>query len=142
VSRGDTPDGKEEKIMRVTKLIREYVVKSINSKIVFGKPTADYEAAKKHLIEVQKDLNEQVREFAEKLCQEANQNQPEGFKVYLTTSSLIYSNYLDAPLYHAANAHEKEIRKRRENAIESILLELELGGTKADLERLIAEAIQ
>lgn len=128
--------------MRVTKLIREYVEKTINSKIVFGKPTADHEAAKKHLFEVQKDLNKQIREFAEKLCKEANQSQPEGFKVYLTTGDLIHSNYFNAPLYLAANAHEKEIRKRRENAIESILLELELGGTKADLERLIAEAIQ
>lgn len=128
--------------MRVTKLIREYVEKTINSKIVFGKPTTDHEAAKKHLIEVQKDLNKQVREFAGKLCQEANQNQPEGFKVYLTTGDLIQFNYFNAPLYLAANAHEREIRWRRENAIESILLELELGGTKADLERLIAEAIQ
>ena len=37
--------------------------------------------------------------------------------------------------------HEKEIRDRRAEAIENILLELELGATKADLERLIAEAI-
>lgn len=128
--------------MRVTKLIREYVEKTINSKITFGKPSTDCEMAKKHLTEVEKDLNKQVREFAEKLCKEANQSQPEGFKVYLTTGSLIHSNYLNAPLYLAANAHEREIRKRRENAIENILLELELGGTKADLERLIAEAVQ
>ena len=33
----------------------------------------------------------------------------------------------------------EEINKARKNAIEDILISLELGGTKADLDRMIAE---
>ena len=51
-------------------------------------------------------------------------------------------NDVHAPLREAAAIHEQAIRKKRTEAIESILLELELGATKADLERLIEEAIK
>ena len=44
-------------------------------------------------------------------------------------------------MHCASNAHQKEIRDKRATAIERILVELELGATKADLERLISEAI-
>ena len=70
-----------------------------------------------------------------------NDRMPEGFKIYLSTSSVVNSSYYGAPLTKAAAAHEKEIRDKRKAAIETILVELELGATKADLERLIEEAI-
>jgi hypothetical protein len=44
-------------------------------------------------------------------------------------------------MHTAASVHEREVREKREKAIENILVELELGATKADLERLITEAI-
>jgi hypothetical protein len=44
-------------------------------------------------------------------------------------------------MHCASNAHQKEIRDKRAAAVERILVELELGATKADLERLIEEAI-
>jgi hypothetical protein len=44
-------------------------------------------------------------------------------------------------MHTAASTHERQVRESREKAIETILVELELGATKADLERLIAEAI-
>ena len=44
-------------------------------------------------------------------------------------------------MHMASIAEEKRAREKRQEAIENILLELELGATKADLERLIAEAI-
>ena len=66
---------------------------------------------------------------------------PDGFKIHLTISSIVHSTYYNAPLAEAAREHEREVRERREKAIETILVELELGATKADLERLISEAI-
>ena len=128
--------------MRVTKIIREYVEKTINSKLVYGEPTEQFKIARNRLDEVEQEVERKVEEYAKKLIEEANADQPEGFKIYLSdTYSYVRSTHYDSPLAKAAGKHEREIRKRRADAIESILLELELGATKADLDRLIAEAI-
>lgn len=128
--------------MRVTKIIREYVEKTINSKLVYGEPTERFNAARKNLDNVEQEVERKVEEYAKKLVEEANIGLPEGFKIYLSdTYSYIRSSHYNAPLAKAAIAHEKEICEKRAQAIESILVELELGATKADLERLIAEAI-
>lgn len=128
--------------MRVTKIIREYVEKTINEKLAYGAPTADYNAAVSKMKDLQKEVNVQVVAYAEKLCAEVNAKLPEGFSIKLHTDYPVTSNDYNSPLYCAAKKHEDEIRKKRREAIENILVELELGATKADLERLIAEAIK
>ena len=128
--------------MRVTKLIREYVEKTITNKMVFGEPTEKFRAARKLLDETEQSVEEKVEAYAKALVAEANSGLPEGFKIYLSdTYGYIRSSHYDAPLAKAAAAHEREVHAKRKAAIESILLELELGATKADLERLIEEAI-
>jgi hypothetical protein len=127
--------------MRVTKLIREYVEKTIATKLPYGEPTqVNHEACAK-METLRQQVNAQVVEYATKLCEEANQELPEGFTISLYGHTPITKTNYGAPLQKAAIEHEKEIRDRRAEAIESILVELELGATKADLERLIAEAI-
>lgn len=127
--------------MRVTKIIREYVEKTINEKLVYGAPTANYNAAVSEMKELKKEVNDQVVAYAERLCAEATAKLPEGFSIKLHTDYPVTSNDYNSPLYCAARKHEDEIRKKRRDSIENILVELELGATKADLERLIAEAI-
>ena len=128
--------------MRVTKLIREYVEKTITTKMAFGEPTENFKAARKLLDETEQSVEEKVEAYAKTLVAEANSGLPEGFKIYLSdTYGYVRSSHYDAPLAKAAAAHEREVHAKRKAAIESILLELELGATKADLERLIAEAI-
>ena len=81
-------------------------------------------------------------EYAKKLIEEVNPGLPEGFKIYLCDSYYyVRTSHYDAPLAKAAGAHEREVREKRNAAIETILVELELGANKADLERLISEAI-
>ena len=128
--------------MRVTKLIREYVEKTITTKMAFGEPTEYLKAARKLLDETEQSVVEKVDAYAKNLVAEANSGLPEGFKIYLSdTYGYVRSSHYDAPLAKAAAAHEREVYAKRKAAIESILLELELGATKADLERLIAESI-
>jgi hypothetical protein len=128
--------------MRVTKLIREYVEKTITTKMAFGEPTENFRAARKLLDETERSVEEKVEAYAKTLVAEANSGLPEGFKIYLSdTYGYVRSSHYDAPLAKAATAHEREVHAKRKAAIESILLELELGATKADLERLIEEAI-
>ena len=128
--------------MRVTRLIREYVEKTIKAKLVYGEPTEQFNAARKRLDDAEQEIERKVEAYAKKLIEEASPGLPEGFKIYLCdTYGYVRSSHYDAPLAKAAAAHEREVREKRNTAIETILLELELGATKADLERLIAEAL-
>jgi hypothetical protein len=128
--------------MRVTKLIREYVEKTITAKMPYGAPSAEYKAACTKMNDLQTEVNDKVVEYAKKLCEEATAQLPEGFYVKLQSNFPITSSSYNSPLQCAAGSHERAMREKRAEAIESILLELELGATKADLERLIAEALE
>ena len=127
--------------MRVTKIIREYVEKTINAKLTYGEPTREYKEACERMNELQTEVNEKVMEYMQKLCEEATAQLPEGFIIKPHSNYPITSNSYNSPMHIAARKHECEISTKRASAIESILVELELGGTKSDLERMIAEAV-
>ena len=127
--------------MRVTKIIREYVEKTITEKMPYGEPSQKFKKEQQKLSNLHRSLNNQVRTYAKSLVEAENCNLPEGFKLSVTCGDLIGQTFWNSPLQCAAATHEQEIRKKRNAAIESILVELELGATKADLERLISEAI-
>jgi hypothetical protein len=127
--------------MRVTKIIREYVEKTVESKMPFGKPAADYKEATAQMQAQRKLLNEQVTAYATSLIESANATLPEGFVLSIACGDKITSTDYRAPLREESDKHQREVREKRRRAIDTILVELELGATKADLERLIAEAI-
>ena len=126
--------------MRVTKIIREYVEKTIKEKMPYGEPTTTYKQHCQSLSDLTDQLNEKVNAYAEELLAGVG-NLPEGFTIKKTHWSIFESSTWNSPMHTAASTHERKVRENREKAIESILVELELGATKADLERLIAEAI-
>lgn len=126
--------------MRVTKLIREYVEKTVTNALPFGAPREDYIAADRELNDLRDRLEEQVDTYAKELLAGID-NLPEGFTIKRTHNCIFSASSWDSPMYRASNTHQKEIRDKRAAAVERILVELELGATKADLERLISEAI-
>ena len=127
--------------MRVTKIIREYVEKTVETKMPFGRPEADYQEASAQMQEQRRLLNEQVTAYAVSLVKEANATLQEGFILSVACGDKITSTDYRAPLRDESDKHRREVREKRRKAIDTILVELELGATKADLERLIAEAI-
>ena len=126
--------------MRVTKIIREYVEKTINNALPYGAPKDEYIAANQKMNELCERLEEQVNAYANALVANID-NLPEGFTIKRTHYSIFSASSWNSPMQQASNAHEREIRDKRAAAIEQVLVELELGATKADLERLIKEAI-
>jgi hypothetical protein len=126
--------------MRVTKIIREYVEKTVTNALPFGAPKDDYIAADRELNDLRDRLEEQVDTYAKELLAGID-NLPEGFTIKRTRTCIFSASSYDSPMYCASNAHQREIRDKRAAAVERILVELELGATKADLERLIEEAI-
>jgi hypothetical protein len=126
--------------MRVTKIIREYVEKTVTNALPFGAPRDEYIAADRELNDLRDRLEEQVNTYAKELVASID-NLPEGFTIKRTPNCIFSASSWNSPMHCASNAHQKEIRDKRDAAIERILVELELGATKADLERLIEEAI-
>lgn len=126
--------------MRVSKIIRDYVEKTIIAKMPYGEPSITYKQHCQSLNDLTSQLNEKMEAYAEELLASVG-NLPEGFKIQKTHSSIFESSTWNSPMHTAASTHERKVREQRERAIENILVELELGATKADLERLIAEAI-
>ena len=126
--------------MRVTKLIRDYVEKTITEKIPYGEPVQTYKRESKALSDLRDQLEEQVDAYAKKLLESVG-NLPDGFTITRSHNCVFNSSSWNSPMHIASNAEERRIREKRQAAVENILLELELGATKADLERLIAEAI-
>lgn len=126
--------------MRVTKIIREYVEKTIAAKMPYGAPRDEYIAADRELNDLRDRLEEQVDTYAKELLAGID-NLPEGFTIKRTHNCVFSASSWDSPMHRASNTHQKEIRDKRAAAVEQILVELELGATKADLERLIEKAI-
>lgn len=126
--------------MRVTKIIREYVEKTITEKMPYGEPTQTYKKHQQGLTDLCDQLNEKINTYAEELLAGVG-NLPEGFTIKKTHWSIFESSTWNSPMHTAASTHERKVREARAKAIDTILVELELGATKADLERLIAEAI-
>lgn len=127
--------------MRVTKRIAEYVAKEVEKAIPYGAPVTDYEAACVRMNEMKTEINDKVLEYARKLCEEASAALPEGFVIKLNSEYPITSSAWCSPMDKAAINHKQKVRDQRAAAIESILVSLELGATKAELAGLIAEAV-
>jgi hypothetical protein len=127
-------------IMRVTKLIRDYVEKTITAKMPYGEPYQTYQRESQALADLRDQLEEQVDAYAKELLASIG-NLPEGFTITRSHTCVFNSSSWSSPMHTASVVEERRTREKRQEAIENILLELELGATKADLERLISEAI-
>lgn len=130
--------------MRVTKLIREFVEKEINAaipteeKIVYPELYQVRTAA----ADAVNEINRKVAAYTEQLCEEyrAQLNLPEGWEFKPNEYNMVMNRGWGSKMHDEGRRREQAARKRRQEAIDSILLELELGATKADLLRLIEEA--
>ena len=66
--------------MRVTKIIREYVEKTVTNALPFGAPRDEYIAAARELNDLRNRLEEQVDAYAKELAASID-NLPEGFTI-------------------------------------------------------------
>lgn len=127
--------------MRITKRIEAYVKEQVEASMPFGAPISEFRVAQEKLSDAASKIEKNVNDYIAQLCAEANARLPEGFKVVPYDWRRVSRTWYGAPLAEAADKHEREVCQKRKMAVESILLSLELGATKDDLERLISEAI-
>lgn len=134
--------------MRVTKLIKDYVEKSV-AKAMPDKKVPDCSAREEYYA-----LEDEIKAFAEKKFDEFMSKHKGEVKAYYggydydhseETAHFVKKEFrvcFPSLKYKAEDDMHKEneeILKARKEAIENILINLELGGTKADLDRMIAE---
>lgn len=134
--------------MKVTKLIREYVEKSV-AKAMPNKKVPDCSAREEYYA-----IEEEVKTFAEKKFDEFmskhkgevracyggyEYEQSEENAHYIKKEMRVHLPSLRYKAEDDMHKENEEINKARKEVIEDILVNLELGGTKADLDRMIAE---
>jgi hypothetical protein len=127
--------------MRVSKAVKEYIEKQVNAKY----PKTENELNHDNLTDVVNKANEQYH----KLMEQAKEKIVEQLqKEYELSTDMIEkrSSYSYSP-FSTWGTKEKELAETdRQNRrvkiyqkVEDIIVTLELGGTKADLEKMLAE---
>lgn len=134
--------------MRVTKLIREYVEKTVNEKLPLPEQTPDpiKEEHEQLLETLQQHCKTVMADFARKYAGEFSYNWS-GYSMDNTEMQVQYAmrnmetrgcSAITTKQSQDYDAKCKEIRAMRAATIENILVTLELGGSKADLDAMLA----
>lgn len=126
--------------MKPSKVLKEYIERKVRE--AYGKKSdieIEYEQARKNFEEAVAKANKQVKEYVENLAKEIPN--PHNFHISIGTS-YAYSTWsysgVQSELKIASDKAEKERHEKINQTIEDILIELELGGTKAQLEERLA----
>lgn len=129
--------------MKVTKLIREYVAEQVAAK--YPETEAEKQLTKeiKAIIDKAEELNKKIKDYALDLCEQANKDL--GIDSWATSDQLHISSYGGASInYGCNNIYDTKRRTLRDDrmkkineAVKNILVNLELGATKAELDEML-----
>lgn len=134
----------KENTMKVTRLIREYVEKNVTALSKKSQEEIDFDIYKDKVALAEKYIEEQTKEFADKLKADvlARFDLPEcAIGYYYTGGALTLSRSGNKIERNAIEAKRLRDQKTRDK-IDEILLNLELGATRAELDKMIAELQQ
>ena len=129
--------------MRVTKTIREYIEESVNTAIVESTPMPNmtaYEEMHKKVNQFVNDLDEQIDAYVEAQIQQfrIDNNIPDDVELKHSSYTAVRWSTFGSVMHNAAKAEERARKKRIEDTVKDIILDLELGGTRADLEKKLS----
>ena len=126
--------------MRVSKTVREYIEKQVTSKF----PKTDIELFQEQQEQIASKMNQEYYDRVEKAKAEIIASIAKEYEIH-EEEIVIRNNYgnvfstFNTPTAMKANTAKSERQKAMREKIDDIIITLELGGTKADLERLLAE---
>ena len=129
--------------MKVTKLIREYVERSVTALSKKSQEEIDFDIYQDKVNLVDQYVQEQTKEFADKLKADvlARFDLPEGAITSCITRAVGLSRHGNEIERKAIAAKRLRDQKARDK-IDEILLNLELGATRAELDEMIAKLQQ
>lgn len=129
--------------MRVTKTVREYIEKKVAEK-VYVKYEADELEAKRQYEEINNfvsELEDTVNEYVDKHIKMFVEEHPYAERgarerlVYFYNAINVVDRHMNSSVHNWQSRARAEIKEK----VDDIIVTLELGGTKADLERMISE---
>ena len=126
--------------MRVTKTVKEYIAKQVASKF----PKTEIELYQEQQEQIASKMNQEYYDRVEKAKADIIVELAQEYKIH-EEEIAIRNNYgnvfstFNTPTAIKANTAKSERQKTINEKIDDIIVTLELGGTKADLERLLAE---
>lgn len=127
--------------MRVTKLIREYVEKRVNAAYPKSEAELIWEEKSRRTHEALTRANGIIEAYSKKIAEELNAEFGLGdykLEPFEGRNWFCASWYGDCAEYKASRKAEEERHKKIRETVEEILISLELGGTKAELEEMLA----
>lgn len=129
--------------MKVTKLIREYVAEQVMAKYPETEGEKLYQEKLDEIQNKTDELNNQIKEYALKLCQQANKDlgidvwADKNDKIHLSSCYCIVSGPYNNPYAINLRTLKNERNKKINDTIKNILVNLELGATKAELDEML-----
>lgn len=129
--------------MKVTKLIREYVAEQITAKYPETEAEKQYTKEIKIIEDKVQELNEKLKNYALDLCEQANKDlgiddwaRDDHIHLYSPTRYLLSSGW-NNPYAKSLNSLKNNRDKKISDTIKNILVNLELGATKAELDEML-----
>lgn len=129
--------------MKVTKIIRDYVEKTVSAMPKFKDKTPEelaYDEMQSKIIAFKEGVNDEVKHFVNEAIARfrAENNIPEDIEIkFYTYSSPVSSNMGCSKIKAASDTSERARTSAKVKAIQEILVNLELGGTKAELDEML-----
>jgi hypothetical protein len=126
--------------MRVSKTVREYIEKQVASKF----PKTEIELYQEQQEQIASKMNQEYYDRVEKAKADIIVELAQEYKIH-EEEIAIRNNYgnvfstFNTPTAMKANTAKSERQKAVNAKITDIIVALELGGTKADLEKMLAE---
>lgn len=129
--------------MRVTKTVREYIEKKVAEK-VYVKYEAEKLEAKRQNEEINnfvKELEDTMNEYVDKHIKMFVEEHPYAERGARERLVSFYSpiNVIDRRMSSSVHNWQSRAHAEIKEKVDDIIVTLELGGTKADLERMISE---
>lgn len=126
--------------MRVSKTVREYIEKQVASKF----PKTEIELYQEQQEQIASQMNKEYCDKMEKAKADIIASIAKEYEIHKEDIAIrpnygnVFSTF-NTPTAMLANTAKSERRKVVDEKIENIIVTLELGGTKVDLERMLAE---
>lgn len=128
--------------MKVTKLIKEYVAEQVAAKYPETEAEKQYTKEIEAIEDKVQEINSKIKDYALSLCEQANKDL--GIEDWDKNDCISSARYGYSANYGYNNPYDKNRRSLREertkkinNAIKDILVNLELGATKAELDMML-----
>ena len=126
--------------MRVSKTVREYIEKQVASKF----PKTDIELFQEQQEQIANKMNQEYCEKVEKAKADIIKSLAQDYEINEDEIAIrhnygnVFSTF-NTPTAMKANTAKLDRQKAINEKIDDIIITLELGGTKADLEKMLAE---